>query len=226
MLFNLSQKKLVFASLFSAAILILLTWLVKTSPALQNFDNQALAFFAQARCPFSNAFFRAITFLGDEKTLITTTVLLSVVFYFYKKMAYYVLFIGMMIGSSAFVYLLKDFVMRPRPSLIAPVITETSASFPSGHAALSVVFYGLIAYLFARRSKNEQTQKNIAAVWILVFILIGSSRLHLGVHFVSDVIAGYATGFFWLSLGILLFEQLISEETPWWKKCWNKMKQR
>ncbi len=224
MLFNLSQKKLILTSLFSAVILILLTWLVKTSPALQNFDNQALAYFAQGRCPFSNAFFLAVTFFGDEKTLITATVLLSAVFYFYKKMAYYVLFLGMMIGSSAFVYILKDLISRPRPSFIAPVITETSAAFPSGHAALSVVFYGLIAYLFARNTKNTQTQKNIVAVWIFIFILIGSSRLHLGVHFVSDVIAGYATGFFWISIGILLFEQLISEEMPWWKKIFKKFK--
>ncbi|MCX6738957.1 MAG: phosphatase PAP2 family protein [Candidatus Parcubacteria bacterium] len=224
MLFNLSQKKLILTSLFSAVILILLTWLVKTSPALQNFDNQALAYFAQERGSFSNTFFLAVTFFGDEKTLITATVLLSAVFYFYKKMAYYVLFLGMMIGSSAFVYILKDLISRPRPSFIAPVITETSVAFPSGHAALSVVFYGLIAYLFARNTKNTQTQKNIVAVWIFIFILIGSSRLHLGVHFVSDVIAGYATGFFWISLGILLFEQLISEEMPWWKKIFKKFK--
>ncbi|MCX6735531.1 MAG: phosphatase PAP2 family protein [Candidatus Parcubacteria bacterium] len=226
MLFNLSQKKLVFASLFSAIILILITWLVKISPALQSFDDYALAFFAQGRCPFSNAFFLAITYLGNTEFLVSFSFFLSIVFYFYKKLPYYIIFIGTIIGSSAFVYILKDIVERARPSLIAPVYQETSLSFPSGHAALSVIFYGMLAYFFARNTKIKQVQQNLLAGWIFLFVFIGYSRLHLGVHFVSDVIAGYATGFFWLSLGILLFEQLISEELPWWKRCLNKLKQR
>ncbi|MFA5831438.1 MAG: phosphatase PAP2 family protein [Candidatus Paceibacterota bacterium] len=224
MLFNLSQKKLVLTAVFSAAIFAVLAWLVKYSSAFQNFDNGAVIFFAQGRCDFSNAFFLAVTFFGSEEFIIGCSILLGVIFFIYRKIPDYILFAGTIIASSGFVYLLKALTERVRPDIIASVYAETSPSFPSGHAALSVIFYGLLAYLLAKNTKIKQTRANLLAGWIFLFAMIGYSRLHLGVHFPSDVLAGYAAGFFWLSIGIILFERLFSDKLTWWQKYLNKLR--
>jgi undecaprenyl-diphosphatase len=224
MLFNLSQKKLVLASLFSAAIFAGLAWLVKYSSAFQNFDNGAVVFFAEGRCAVSNVFFLAVTFFGSEEFIIACSILLGAVFFIYRKIPDYILFIGTIIASSGFVYLLKALAERARPDIIAPVYAETSFSFPSGHATLSVVFYGLLAYLLAKNAKIKQTRANLLAGWIFIFVMIGYSRLHLGVHFPSDVLAGYAAGFFWLSISIILFERLFAGEPSWYQKILKRLK--
>jgi undecaprenyl-diphosphatase len=223
MLLNFSQKKLVLTSLFSAVVFGLLAWLIQTSATFQNFDNSTVIFFAQGRCAASDAFFLAVTYFGNEEFIIFSSILLAGVFYAYRKIPYYILFIGTILGSSAFVFILKALIGRARPDAIAPIYLETSPSFPSGHAALSVIFYGLLAYLLAKNTNIKQTQKNLLAGWIFIFAMIGYSRLHLGVHFLSDVLAGYAAGFFFLSVSIILFEQLFAGQLTWWQKIFKKL---
>jgi len=222
MIFNLSQKKLLFASLFSAAILGILAWLVKNSPALQSIDDRALVFFSQLRCPASDAFFLAVTYFGSEGFITAGCILFAVAFFIYRKTPSYILFLGTMLATSNFIYFLKTLTERTRPEMITPAYQEALSSFPSGHTAFAVVFYGLAAYLMASFAKTKSTRQNLLAGWIFIFILIGYSRLYLGVHFLSDVIAGYAAGFFILSVSVILLEKLLSSEQPWWKKFWKK----
>lgn len=109
-----------------------------------------------------------------------------------------------LIGGSATTYLLKIIIDRPRP--IDAVILEDSASFPSGHATIAVAFYGFFAYLLFNNIKNIHTSQKYRASIILagavLIFLIGFSRLYLGVHYLSDVLAGYLVGLLWLLVGI------------------------
>ncbi len=222
MLFNLSQKKLILTSLFSAAILSILAWLVNNSPIFQSIDNHALIFFSQLRCPASDAFFLAVTYFGSEGFIIAACILFAVIFFIYRKTPSYILFLGTILATSNFIYFFKTLTNRVRPEIVTPVYQEVLSSFPSGHAAFAVVFYGFIAYTLANLVKTKNTQQNLLVGWIFIFILIGYSRLYLGVHFLSDVIAGYAAGFFILSVSIILLEKLLSEECPWWKRFWKQ----
>jgi membrane-associated phospholipid phosphatase len=91
---------------------------------------------------------------------------------------------------------MKLFFAKPRPELWMRLISEYSFSFPSGHAVGSMVVYGFIAYILA---KELPTYKRYIYLLASILILaIGFSRLYLGVHYPTDVIAGYGVGGLWL----------------------------
>lgn len=107
---------------------------------------------------------------------------------------------------------LKLLFGKPRPDLWPQIITETTYSFPSGHALGSMVLYGFWAYLLARRFPQRNTL--IYAGAVLLIGGIGLSRLYLGVHWPTDVLAGYGIGFLWISGCIALLRFKLS--TPPW----------
>jgi undecaprenyl-diphosphatase len=102
-------------------------------------------------------------------------------------------------GSAVLNHLLKVLFARPRPHFEHPLLVETSYSFPSGHAMESFVVYGMLAYFAVLALRSWESR--VAAVFgaALLVVLIGFSRMYLGVHYLSDVLAGYAAGGVWLS---------------------------
>ena len=97
---------------------------------------------------------------------------------------------------------LKLFFAKPRPQLWTPLIVEKSFGFPSGHALGSLVLYGFLAYLLA--VKYPKIHHWVYSFTIVLVIAIGVSRLYLGVHWFTDVAAGYAVGFLWLMVCITM----------------------
>ena len=97
---------------------------------------------------------------------------------------------------------LKLLFTRPRPLLWPRLITETSYSFPSGHALGSVVLYGFLAYVFA--AQFPTLSRGIYGTAIGIIVAIGFSRLYLGVHYPSDIAAGYTVGFLWLTICLVM----------------------
>jgi membrane-associated phospholipid phosphatase len=91
---------------------------------------------------------------------------------------------------------LKLLFSRPRPTLWPSLLHETSFGFPSGHALGSVVLYGLLAYFYAVYRPHHA--KGIYLCSALLIGSIGFSRLYLGVHYPTDIVAGYITGWLWL----------------------------
>lgn len=106
-------------------------------------------------------------------------------------------------------YLLKIFFHRERPSIA--LYTENSFSFPSGHAAVAVAFYGYLTYVLVRNLKTRRGKITAACAGTVVIFVLGLSRLYLGVHFVSDVVGGYVIGAFWLIVAISMVEWLASD---------------
>jgi len=102
-------------------------------------------------------------------------------------------------GSALLNWLLKDFFQRPRPHFAHPLLVETSYSFPSGHAMESFVAYGMLAYFAVLALRTWEARVGVVCGAALLVVLIGFSRMYLGVHYFSDVIAGYAAGGVWLS---------------------------
>ena len=114
-------------------------------------------------------------------------------------------------GAALFAFIFKITIERPRP--LGGVYEEVSFSFPSAHAALSVAFYGYLLYWAWRRS-NWSRRVNLTFSWLILVFLIGFSRLFLGVHYLSDVLGGYALGFLWLLVGIGLAEWHLRRTGP------------
>lgn len=101
------------------------------------------------------------------------------------------------ISGSALLFLLKNTFGRPRPELVDHLVTVQSLSFPSGHAANSALVYLTIAALASDVEPSFLVRIYIMTVAIVLTVLIGFSRLYLGVHWPSDVVAGWALGAGW-----------------------------
>ncbi len=105
------------------------------------------------------------------------------------------------LGSAYSVVLLKDAVLRIRPVAPFALITERFSSFPSLHATLSVSVYALTIFLFLRRTHSRHKRRIGISIAISLVLLIGFSRLYLGVHYPLDILGGYLIGFVFLYLG-------------------------
>jgi undecaprenyl-diphosphatase len=108
-------------------------------------------------------------------------------------------------GSLASFELMKALVARPRPPAAIALYREPLYSFPSGHAAMAAAFYGFLAFSLARKNPRSR-----ALIWLAAFLLaflIGFSRVYLGVHYPSDVVAGWLLGGFFAWLGARLVKK-------------------
>jgi len=102
----------------------------------------------------------------------------------------------------------KIILYRQRPIEIG-AYDEIFYSFPSGHAVISVAFFGFITYFLLQYIGAWRNRLNISFAVIMLIAAIGFSRLYLGAHFLSDVIGGYLLGMLWLIIGICLAEMPI-----------------
>jgi membrane-associated phospholipid phosphatase len=103
-------------------------------------------------------------------------------------------------GAEVITFGMKQGFRRDRPFFEDPLATASSFSFPSGHALVSLAVYGSIALVIARHARSRRQAVAVLAVAAIWILAIGFSRLYLGVHFLSDVLAGYAAGAAWLAL--------------------------
>ena len=156
-------------------------------------------------------FFMAITVLGFSKTIILITVASTSILLLSKKRTYIIPFLTTIAGSTVFAYLGKMFFHRPRPEF--SVYLEKSFSFPSGHATIAVALFGFLSYIIIREYQSWRVKVNIFFTTLLLIILIGFSRIYLGVHYVSDVWEGYLLGALWLIIGISISQYLFSKKT-------------
>jgi undecaprenyl-diphosphatase len=108
--------------------------------------------------------------------------------------------LGATLSGALVLSLLKGWFERPRPMVIEHWATFGSASFPSGHAANSAIVYLSIAVLVAGVVPSRWSRVYVAAAAVLLVVAIGISRLYLGVHWPSDVLAGWAFGGGWALL--------------------------
>ncbi len=153
-------------------------------------------------------FMQFITFFGNHKFLIPANVVLIIYFLFIKKHKWYSIKVPVIaIGGVLLMFLLKQFFNRPRP--LVPLLEPVKGlSFPSGHALMSMSFYGLLIFLVWENVRN-QFWKWVLTILLLVFILlIGFSRIYLRLHYFSDVMAGFAAGIIWLLLSIWVVRRI------------------
>jgi undecaprenyl-diphosphatase len=104
-------------------------------------------------------------------------------------------------------FILKNLFGRQRPDI--PLLREAAGlSFPSGHAFMSVTFYGLMIYIVWETIKRPWLKITLAVLLVLLIHIIGFSRIYLRVHYASDVIAGFATGFLWLVTSLWIMRRI------------------
>lgn len=204
--FEVSTKKLKYIAFITGVFFAVLSLLVFRG-ITESLDKTILLFLNGSHFPFLDELFLSLTYLGSIEFVSVATVCFGLVLLIKKKKQELLLLVASVFGSSTLILFLKDLIGRIRPADALAVYSETSFSFPSGHTSISVVFYGVTAYIFAQKFTDTKTRANILFGWIFFMAMIGFSRMYLGVHYASDVIGGYLIGFFCLSIGIILFEK-------------------
>ncbi|MDD3861603.1 MAG: bifunctional DedA family/phosphatase PAP2 family protein [Candidatus Gracilibacteria bacterium] len=148
-----------------------------------------------------------ITNIGDVLNLTVLSMSLLVSLLITKKKYNAILLLFSMIGGAIANAFIKELTERARP--LNSLITAEGFSFPSGHSMMSIIFFSLLIYSFKDDIKKPLLKNLFIFGNISIFLLIGMSRIYLNVHWVSDVIAGFALGLFWLTLLILIFKATI-----------------
>lgn len=177
-----------------------------TSGATQRFDDSVLQWIYQNRPPMLEPVMLEITFLGTG-TVVLMLVAVSGLFLWLSNHRFSAVLLAIAtVGGLLLNNLLKFGFGRPRPQIFDWGTEVVSWSFPSGHAMSSAVVYGTVAYLAARLQKRRTHRVLTMMGAVLVILLISVSRLYLGVHYPSDVIAGVIIGLAWAGFCVASLE--------------------
>lgn len=180
---------------------------------INNVDTAILAWFRERRTPQLTLFFIIVTQFASFIVALAFMSFAAFIFYINKYYRFLIALIISMSGASLFIVILKELVARPRPELGNLILNEWGFSFPSGHAFTAVALYGLLGFFLFSKVKNIIMKAIILFATILFILLISFSRIYLGVHWPSDVLASLIAGSgFLLVLMVLL--RLDYEKSP------------
>jgi len=176
------------------------------SDEVKYFDINVSGWFFNMRTPFMSKAFYYFTQLGTfYGVTIGTTV--AGLFLLLKKQWYLLLALLIsVLGSSLSMYYSKIYFHRERPLNMAYFTPENSFSFPSGHATSAMALAGILCYFVLIRIENKKLRLWLFLLGVSYILLIGLSRIYLGVHFLTDVTAGYLLGLVWVIVAIGLME--------------------
>ncbi len=140
---------------------------------------------------------RNITALGSVPVLVLLVFGITGFLYLLGKRHAMWFLIACVIGGVVLTVLLKDFFGRARPDVVPRLERVASASFPSGHSMMSAVVYLTLAVMLARVFASISVRIYILCAAVVISLLVGISRMFLGVHYPSDVLAGWVVGYIW-----------------------------
>ena len=181
--------------------LLLFAWIAEEVPEgdTLGFDNAVRGFVHDHSAAWLTPVMQGFSFLGS--TIFLTLAALAVLFALFRAGHKHsaILFTITMIGATILNFVLKISFVRERPIPYFDTPLPTSYSFPSGHALFSLCFYGSLAWIWAAHPIGDKKKLAAWVVASLLIFFIGLSRVYLGVHYPSDVIAGYLAAFVWVS---------------------------
>ena len=201
----------VIAFVIGDQFLDLIELLRANSPAMRHVDTIAHDGATELRTPAATTFFVTVTQIGGPVGA-SVIALAVTIFLLVKKRYRWAIYLAITAGGGALLNLgLKEIFRRQRPDLSIALRQAHGYSFPSGHAMGSMIVFSALAYL-AVRSLRDWRSRSLAVALTIAFILaVGASRIYLGVHWISDIGAGYCAGLLWFAAttsGYELFRQL------------------
>jgi membrane-associated phospholipid phosphatase len=175
----------------------------------QGWDEAALRMLAEHRIPVLEQILLEITFLGTATVVMGLAGVVALFLALTRHRASASLLLAATAGSILLNSVLKGLFNRPRPQLFTWGTHALTTSFPSGHAMSAAAVYGTIAYLAARLVRRRGPRVAIFAGASVVILAISFSRLYLGVHYPSDVIAGLIVGLAWAGFCMATLEAVL-----------------
>lgn len=203
----------------ASGALLFFAWLADevVEGGTREFDETARLFVQEIASAPLTAFMNFTTTLGSTIFLSLISVCVFIIFIRYNWKRPALLLTTTMIGAVILNYFLKVSFARPRPAPFFDTLLPASYSFPSGHALFAVCFYGTLAWLTASRTRKYSLKILIWSAAFLLVMLIGVSRVYLGVHYLSDVIAGYAASTVWV-LTVILADSILKNKSEYLKR--------
>lgn len=172
---------------------------------IQAMDEAVLLWMYGHSTPFLDSWALKLSTLGSTVVAVMIVLVASAFLWIGRHRWTLAVLWSAMLGSAVLSTTLKAAFARPRPMLWDRT-HASEASFPSGHAMSAVVIYGTLAYLVARLEKERWMRLLTFGVAAVAILIIGLTRLYLGVHYPSDVIAGYAVALAWATFCALAIE--------------------
>ena len=203
----------VFSVLFTVIFVRIFDFVTDSGHKVSPFDSSLLDWMYQHRAPVPDAVAIFLAHTGSPPVIVGIALLGAVVGFFWRKVrgAAWTLPIAV-VGAGVIIQGIKLFVQRPRPQavphLFQPLLHETGYSFPSGHSLIAMVVYGLLGYFVLHLFRNRLARLIVRIVTVLVVFSIGASRVYVGVHYPTDVLAGWTAGVPWLITCLALHEVL------------------
>lgn len=195
-----------YAKLVIVAICAVIFWEILEN-IFQNeigyFDSMIYSFVSKYITSTTTAILKFITNLGSAFIIISVAICMLI---FIKNKKYGIYASMNFIIIAAINQALKYVIQRPRPTEFR-IIDESGYSFPSGHSMVSMAFYGLLIYFAYKKIQNKYLKWTVCIGLAILILLIGLSRIYLGVHYASDVIGGFCFSIAYLILFIKLMNK-------------------
>jgi undecaprenyl-diphosphatase len=178
------------------------------SGSTQDFDDTVIRWMATHRSRGLDAAMVEVTTLGTEIVVIMIVAVAALFLVLTQHKYSAILLLASTIGGIVLDGILKLEFNRPRPAIFIPAVHTVTSSFPSGHAMSAAVVYSTVAYLAARLHKRRWARWLVMTAALIMIAAISISRLYLGVHYPSDVVAGVAIGLAWAGFCMATLEAI------------------
>lgn len=170
----------------------------------QSFDQAIFRWSSQFRSPVLTQAMTDLTALGSVSVVLTLFLIFASVLFSYRDYKGLAYIATVLAGAGVWPTLLKTYYRRPRPEEIEHLVTVTDFSFPSGHAFGAASVYIALAFYAAKYAKSWRQELFFYLLGGALIAVVGITRIYLGVHYPTDVIAGMAGGAVW-GLGVSAF---------------------
>jgi undecaprenyl-diphosphatase len=192
---------------FIAAVLALAAvWLAMLLGGAGDLDRRIYEALYAGHRPALLTMARVFTLLGEPTLLIGASAVVAAILWWTGRGRVGLVLLAVTLTGRIFSEAQKYLIARPRPGLEAHLVVVKTSSFPSGHATSSMVFYLSLALVLAAHGRRRFPAAGAA---IVLSLLIGTSRVMLGVHWPSDVVGGWSFGLLWVLLTLRPAERLL-----------------
>ncbi|MBE1553246.1 phosphatase PAP2 family protein [Sporosarcina limicola] len=185
-----------------------------SNETILNFDNTIITFVQGLETPWLTVIMKGFTWVGSGYVVAPIALITICVLYFmlhYRHQAF--LFVAVIGGTAVLNGLLKIYFKRERPE-IHRIMEASGFSFPSGHTMMAFSLYAIIAYIAWRNVKTALSHILLFLFSAFMVIMIGTSRIYVGVHYPSDVLGGVAASALWVIVAISVY--------TWYQERWEK----
>ncbi|AST91942.1 phosphatase PAP2 family protein [Sutcliffiella cohnii] len=172
------------------------------SNIVEKMDIQTIKYIQGLEHPNITSVMKFFSYIGDTiRVIIISIIILFVLYKVFHQRVELILYIIVLIGSTTINVLLKNFFHRERPNFYRMLIEE-GYSFPSGHSMAALSLYGIISFLLWRHIPKHSGRILLVCISAFFILIIGVSRIYLGVHFPSDIMGAYLVSGSWLTFTI------------------------